>query len=515
MRITGLATGIDVDSVIKETMKPYRIKVDETKQKKEIVEIKQQLYRDVIKDCRDFYDKYFDITKSNSLLASKNYSTVKFDSSDSAAVNVTGLGGAVKDNYRVSVSQVAKVASVTMKDEELKNMDKISIAIDGKTIDIELSDEEKLDSTKLVDKINNTLKENDVKDVKVAYSQFSKGITIETKATGVMDGEKENKISLDMVKYQRDATGVIEVDSTGSPIIAESKALEGIGQDCKAIITNSKGEKFEYSGSKNNVVLDSVQFEFNDVTTNEVRITGKNDVTELKDNIVKFVNDYNSLISNLNDLTMTKRNSSYMPLTDEQRAEMSDKEIEMWESKVKEGQLYKDSDLTRIANSLKSIMRDNGSFSTSLEKIGISPISDFGSKNGMFTIDEGKLTAALEEDSESVMKLFINPAPTDASLSDSDKNNQTGLLVRMKDILYKESYTTSASLLKKAGYEGTSTSSNNTLSKSMTEYSKKISDLEKSLARREQALYSKYATLETMMNKLNSQMSSISSYFSS
>ena len=34
MRITGLATGLDMDEVISSTMRAYRIKIDQTIQKK-------------------------------------------------------------------------------------------------------------------------------------------------------------------------------------------------------------------------------------------------------------------------------------------------------------------------------------------------------------------------------------------------------------------------------------------------------------------------------------------------
>ena len=67
-RITGLATGLDVDSVVQETMQAYQTKIDTVDQQKKLVELQQEMYREVITECRDFYDKYFDMTKSDSLL---------------------------------------------------------------------------------------------------------------------------------------------------------------------------------------------------------------------------------------------------------------------------------------------------------------------------------------------------------------------------------------------------------------------------------------------------------------
>ena len=239
----------------------------------------------------------------------------------------------------------------------------------------------------------------------------------------------------------------------------------------------------------------------------QATLTGKTDTSAIKDKIVHFVNDYNKLIVKLNTLTSEKRNRDYMPLTDAQKKEMSEKEIELWEAKVKQGQLSKDSDLTRICNNMKKAMSTLVSgVSSNLEKIGIKPVADYsGNNNGTFSIDEDKLNSALENNIEDVKNIFISNGST---------TRQKGIVYRLKDILDNETQKSSSSLLQKAGMEGSATASNNTLSRKITAYEKRIKELESNFARREQALYSKYATLETMMNNLNAQMSSLSSMFS-
>ncbi|MEG0132547.1 MAG: flagellar cap protein FliD N-terminal domain-containing protein, partial [Clostridium sp.] len=42
-----MATGLDVDQIVKDTMRPHRIKIQQQQQQKEILEIKQKLYREV------------------------------------------------------------------------------------------------------------------------------------------------------------------------------------------------------------------------------------------------------------------------------------------------------------------------------------------------------------------------------------------------------------------------------------------------------------------------------------
>ena len=117
-RITGLATGLDVDSVVKETMQAYQTKIDTVDQQKKVAELQQEMYRDVIKECRNFYDDYFDISKSDSILLQRNWGTTTFESSNSA-VSVTGNGGAEVAKYSVEVTSLAKAASYTVDPDKL------------------------------------------------------------------------------------------------------------------------------------------------------------------------------------------------------------------------------------------------------------------------------------------------------------------------------------------------------------------------------------------------------------
>ena len=67
-RITGLATGLDIDSLVSAELSSYNSKITKQQQNKEILEIQQEMYREVITECRDFYDKYFDIANYISVI---------------------------------------------------------------------------------------------------------------------------------------------------------------------------------------------------------------------------------------------------------------------------------------------------------------------------------------------------------------------------------------------------------------------------------------------------------------
>lgn len=521
-RITGLATGLDVDSIVKETMQAERTKIDAVEQEKKLVQIQQDIYREVIKECRDFYDKYFNMTKADSVLLQKNWAGVSFESSNSSVVTATASGGAEVDNYSVQVLQLASPAKATITDKDLESMDGIVVNIkdkDNKDVEITIDLSSGKTNTDKVSIINNKLKEH---GITAKYSSFSGGISLISNEDG-----KEQKFTAECVKFKKDADGKVKVDSDGKYNI-ESKGdkKEAIGTDCIAKLTNGLGESYNYLGNSNTLSLDSVTFKFTDVNAkgtpkydkdgnieeindlielSSAKITGKTDAVGIKDKLVNFVEDYNKIMTKLNTLINEKRDKDYMPLTDEQKKEMTDKQIELWEAKVKEGQLSRDSDLTRIRNAMKSAMSSVSSSGLSLEKIGITPSKDYsGNKNGTYTVDENKLLSALEKNTSEVMELFVNK---------SENNN--GILNQLKNTLDKETQNTTSSLLKKAGMEGSATASNNTLSKKIATYETKIVRLEKLFSKKQQNLYSKYASLETLMNNLNSQMNYLSSMFSS
>ncbi len=510
-RITGLATGMDIDSIVEATMQAYKTKVDKKKQEKNIVEIKQQLYRDLIKEGQDFYNKYFDITKSDSLLSSKNYKSVAFKSSNDLVATANATSSAIKDNYTVNVEQLASSARMEIKVSDIDKYNHIEVEINGDKILInsdELKDEVKDKDGNVIGKefksakeqakvINNKLSEY---GLKASVSDFSSGnIIIETTKKG---SDQSFKVS-----HSSDS-GVVEFSIYDKDSNPTGEVIYKSGTDLKAAVENSSGGKVSYGDgageiktTSNTITLDGVEFTLNG-TGNSV-ISGTTDTTELVNKIKEFVEDYNSLMTSLTKYTTENKNRDYEPLTDDQKEELSEDEIKKWEEKVKQGQLKGDYDLTRILNSLKSCVEVTLGSSLSLEDIGIEQVDDYSStKKNNLKIDENKLIEAIENNSEEIAKMFTD--------------SETGIFSRMKSTLYDEFVSsTKSALIQKAGYEGTTYFTQNTLTKQINEYTSKISEMEKEMKSKEQSLYSKWANIETAMQKLNSQLSNLQSYFTS
>ena len=634
-RITGLASGYDIDSLIQSTMKTYQAKVDAKRQQKEVLEIKQKLYRDVIKEGKELYNKYFDFAKSNNLLATSNFKSVAFSSTDETVASAKATSSAIKDTYKIEVEQVAKKAQINLTSAELTSGD-IKIENGDNSVLIKASDLQGKSEKEIAKIITKQASSIGVQAIK---SDFNKGIVLETTATGSdktikvstngniiaahLTGESDvsNSFTLDSILNGSDDAGyefnvngkrvlvknsdlknsvksldekitslqeklandtltsddkaainaeIDQLNSQKGKVVAETLAYKigakaelsddsttinisgkndtdvisakkgtyvdtvydgasantktATGSDLVATVSNSRGtivygktatgdQMQGEAATSNTIVVDGVSINITD--TGKTVLTGKTDVSETKKKIVDFVNDYNEYIKKLNKLVTERHDRDYSPLTEDQKKEMSEDEIKLWNEKVEAGQLYRDNDISRIVNDLKSAMSGfvKGA-GTMLEKIGITPVGDYGgTNNGTFTIDESALERALEEDMESVMNLFVQQ-PTDNTLSSSEKYNQTGIMYRMKSILNDEFMSSSKSaLIQKAGYEGTSSFSNNTMTIQINQYKNKISEMEDQLADKEQALYTKWSSFESAMEKYNSQMSSLQAYF--
>lgn len=73
-RVTGLSSGIDVDTIVTQlTTAEKEKKLYKLQKKEQLAEWKQEDYRTITSDIQDFADKYFNVTSSSSLLSTKNF----------------------------------------------------------------------------------------------------------------------------------------------------------------------------------------------------------------------------------------------------------------------------------------------------------------------------------------------------------------------------------------------------------------------------------------------------------
>lgn len=298
---------------------------------------------------------------------------------------------------------------------------------------------------------------------------------------------------------------IVTSETAGSGNLMTALGLTGIGATATAginakLTVNGK----EIIRTSNTVDVDGVKIELKELSTEDITVTTKADATSLKDTIKSFVQDYNSMIETMNKLVKEDYDKDYPPLTDEQKKDMSEKEIETWESKAKVGLLRGDKLIKGIASQMQTMIYGSAvKGGISLYDLGIT--SAGYAENGKLKIDEEKLTEAIETKGTAIQELFTT--------------EKTGLAVQLNDIINTAVKTsgvkgTRGSLIEMAGYESTLSSTENSIYDNIQKINKNVTKLKASLKDEETRYWSKFTALETAMQQLNMQ-SSILAQFSS
>lgn len=122
IRLSGLASGIDTESIIKKLLSGEQTKVDREKQKKQVLEWKQTEYRTINTKLLALRTAAFDL-KLDSTFNGKTVS-----SSDEKTVTATANSEAINGTYNIKVKQVAQRVSLSSTAALGSTGDKTSIA---------------------------------------------------------------------------------------------------------------------------------------------------------------------------------------------------------------------------------------------------------------------------------------------------------------------------------------------------------------------------------------------------
>ncbi|MFI3230568.1 MAG: flagellar filament capping protein FliD [bacterium] len=312
-------------------------------------------------------------------------------------------------------------------------------------------------------------------------------------------------------------TGRFKIDSStegaGGSINADS-----IDQDSLDFINNflgidlaNKDNNASYTSGQNAiVVVDGVQVETSSNSLNmngiemelkgigSVTVESEQDVDAVFEKIEEFVEAYNELVSTLEAYVNETRQkdasgSYYEPLLDEEKAVLSDSEIEKLEDAAKSGILYNDEYVSKILTELRSMIYEEvdlgGGLTISLYEIGITTTSDYNS--GVLQIDEDKLRTAISERSSDISALFTSDG---------------GVADQLQDIIDNQIGTDGA-LRTKAGIESTTSVTNNLLSDELSALAEKIAAEKERLYNKEMSYYSMFSAMESVINQQNAVMS--------
>lgn len=107
------------------------------------------------------------------------------------------------------------------------------------------------------------------------------------------------------------------------------------GQDSEIELNGVK-----YTGDSNSYSINGLTIEaLAETGDNAISITTSTDTQGVYDKVKDFLTEYNNIINEMTKLYNADSAGSYEPLTDDEKDQMSDKEIEKWETKIKDSLL--------------------------------------------------------------------------------------------------------------------------------------------------------------------------------
>lgn len=244
-----------------------------------------------------------------------------------------------------------------------------------------------------------------------------------------------------------------------------------------------------------------------------VTFTAKADVDGIVERVKGFFEDFNKLAGDVNKEITTRPDSSYGPLTDEQKKEMDETSIENWENRAKQGMLYGDSAMRDLSTDVQGIflkLMNNVGFEE-LKAMGITYSDDYGD-GGTISFDESKFRAAVEKDSEAVGNVFTGGGEVSKGLVDIMDETFTPYATRYSSKngggTGKGSY---GRLIEIAGSEKKPTTLlNNQLYRDIEDIQDLIERLQSQLKSEQDRYISQFTTMETLLNQMNTQSSYLS-----
>ena len=518
MRISGMVSGMDTDTMVQSMMKVERLKVSRFEQNKQIALWRQEAFNNTNKMFANFIlnskkDMGLKTTTSTGMSLDKSYASLdyvkKATSSNETAATVSSTSKAMNGSYSLEVVELAKGASLTSgkvgKEDTFGTELNIKLTADGKEIEVK----------------NTT------------------GITMKDIAKAINDSKQG-------------VNAFFEVDSLGQGALILQTS--GTGENAKINLTATGSEKDKFTtavgtlsaqGSYAQVKFNGVDmsYESNKFTINGVYVEAKakgvttinvsTNVDGIMEKVKKLVEDYNALIDNASKLLGEKKYPSYKPLSSEERNGMKENDVKLWDEKAKSGLLNSDETISRtlqtMRNDLYKTLEGVTGFNH-ITQIGISTEAYArGAAGGKLQIDEDKLRDAIMKDPEGVMELLFK----DGKFKEDGKediikpgNSTKGIFTRIYDDLIDGM----KSIIEKSGTGGnsdlyrnvksnilidfvTTKSSISDIDKSITEMNKQIDNLNILFARKEDSYYAKFTQMEKYMQQMSGQSSWLSQQF--
>lgn len=488
MRVGGIYSGMDIEAMVNKLMEAERAPLERLKQQQTLLTWKRDAFREINSKLLEVNNSLLDMKLT------RTYQPKTASSSQASAVTATAASSAANGTYEIQVTQLATSAM------------RIGQSLGGDQLETEIASNyaNREYSFKVYGKdgeqtVTFNIEENDtLGDVLKKIEQASDGnvraffdksanrVIIEATFTGNYNPNNSESNPADVI------------DISGNDFFNDYLKLGAEQGGTNAVFKYNN--HLEITTQENSYTLNGITYHFHNETDGNARISVNTDVDQSFNKIMDFVNKYNELIDMMNKSQTEERYRDYKPLSEEQKKEMSDDQIKLWEERAKSGILKGESAIRdgmyELRRSLQGSVSNDSDYKL-LSQIGIKTTMSY-LDGGKLEVDEEKLKAALRDNPEDVYKLFANNAEGEAR----------GLIYRFDDALQN----VRGKIESQAG-KSTQTLDNYALGKRMKEINERIANYEKRMIRIEQRYWTQFTQMEKAIASLSEQSSYLFSQF--
>lgn len=304
----------------------------------------------------------------------------------------------------------------------------------------------------------------------------------------------------DFVKKVQDSQSILNQSSTLTNTGA--KKIDGCDSEIKL-------NGITYTSSLNTYSINGLSITAMQATgdgdTNAITVTTATDTQAIYDKIKSFLTQYNSLINEMTSLYNADTAKGYEPLTDDEKSEMSDSEVEKWEEKIKSSLLRRDDSLESVMNLMTNAMSQPVTIEGKKYYL-----SSFGIKTlGFLNAPENQQNAYHIDGDEDDTATSGNEDKLMAMIN-SDPDTVVSFMQQLTTNLYDAIGTKMESSTLSSIYK---VYNDKEMASEYSDYTTTIKKWEQKLQDQEDAYYKKFSAMETALSKLQSQTSSLSNLF--
>ncbi|NBI92313.1 hypothetical protein D3Z45_17500 [Lachnospiraceae bacterium] len=318
----------------------------------------------------------------------------------------------------------------------------------------------------------------------------SANITAGSKLQTEVEAAWESKI--------KTATDIVNVGIDNLKL-QQSKVGKVDGQDAHITLNG-----VDYYGENNTFEVNGLTITALQESSEEITMTTRRDTDGVYNMIKGFLKEYNALMNEMDKLYNAEATKDYEPLTDEEKKELSDSDVEKWEAKIKDSILRRDSNLSTISSAMKNVMLQGAVVNGKqmyLSNFGIETLGYFSAaeneRNAYHINGDEDDAAVSSKDNDLKAAIAADPDTVIAFFSQLSQNLYTELDKQSRSVDGVRSFG--------SFYD------DKRMQDDYNDYKEKIKKQESKLTAMEDKWYKKFSAMETAMAKMQSNQSAVSS----